>query len=123
MHIFFIPNKFKKHSFYKNNTSHNLLFSVKESSCADKETQTDPADFKLVNGQTIPILDKNNLKPEEKKQNGKKQETKEPNNKKPEEKRLKDDEKDKETNKTRCNNVTNHERVSVPAPNDRTERL
>ncbi|KOB70453.1 Metabotropic glutamate receptor B, partial [Operophtera brumata] len=80
------------------------LFSPKvsdlpKSPCADKETQTNPADFKLGNGQTITPLDKLNLKPEGKKIH----------DNKTEDRRLHDNKKGYDT--TQCNNQTyNHQK-------------
>ncbi|CAB3236502.1 unnamed protein product [Arctia plantaginis] len=39
--------------------------NIKKPPSADKETQTDPADFKLVNGQTIQLMNDNEKKPQQ----------------------------------------------------------
>lgn len=41
---------------YSDSNQCSTIFSITESSCADKETQTDPTDFcKITNGQTVQL--------------------------------------------------------------------
>lgn len=40
-----------------------IFVQILEPPSADKETQTDPADFKLVNGQTVQLMNDNENKP------------------------------------------------------------